>query len=118
VVDGNTLYFGDLKGSVFSVTTSEGKVNWKQQLGSAVRGVPVVVGDKLFVIAEDGLAFALKTSDGSTVWKKSIDDENADRLLGNPVVVSDLVVIAPIYAKNWLYALNINDGTTKWFFKP
>jgi outer membrane protein assembly factor BamB len=52
------------------------------------------------------------------LWQKNIDDQNADRLFTNPALVGDTVLIAPLLAENAIYALNVSDGSVRWFFKP
>ncbi|MEK6573256.1 MAG: PQQ-binding-like beta-propeller repeat protein, partial [Chloroflexota bacterium] len=118
LIAGDTLYFGDLAGSIYSLNAVKGSVNWKSQLGGSVRGAPALSGETLVIPADNGIVYAVNTADGSTAWQTEIDLRNADRLLANPVVAGDAVLIAAMNAEMLVYALNISSGDVLWTFKP
>jgi outer membrane protein assembly factor BamB len=112
------VYFGDLQGTVFAVDAVEGSTQWTFEAGGAIRGTPVVSGDTLMVMIDGGTVYALNIADGAKKWEHVIDEKNADRLLSNPVVVGDKLLIVPLTADQLIYALKIADGTEAWTYKP
>ena len=120
VLDGGTLYFADLDGTVYSVDTAEGRVNWQVPLDGSIRGTPVLIDGKLVVSTDkQGKIYALKTADGSNAWgPKVIDEDNASRLrlLANLAIADGKIWVAPLSAKYLLYALDPSDGSVKQWF--
>ena len=125
LVVNDRLYFGDLQGSVFAVDAATGDVQWKvqpvQESGS-VRANIVLTGEGTLIVAVDditnGTVVALNIADGSEKWRQVLDPQNADRMLSNPVVMGDTVLIVPLNADQLVYALNVGAGDTSWTFKP
>ncbi|HKZ70475.1 MAG TPA: PQQ-binding-like beta-propeller repeat protein [Anaerolineales bacterium] len=114
-----TIYFGDLQGSVFAVDVVEGNTVWNKELGGSIRAKFALSDDTLIVPSDDiatGIVYALNAVDGSILWQKVIDDRNADRLLANPVIVGEVVLIVPITADKLVYALDVATGDVRWTF--
>jgi eukaryotic-like serine/threonine-protein kinase len=118
LVDGDTLYFGDLRGGLFSVDTSNGDINWNVQIEGIIRATPVLINESLIVVTDAGKVFSIDPASGAKSWEIELDTQNADRLLANPVVVRDVVIIVPISAAELVYALNPSNGSIVWTFKP
>lgn len=112
VVDGDTLYFGDLEGNFYSFDTASGQVNWSVQPDGPITANAIVQDDYLLLATESGNIYAID-KDGSTMWFEEI----SGKIYTTPVVVSDLILIAPLEADFNLTALDTN-GRTVWTFVP
>ncbi|MBH0203944.1 MAG: PQQ-binding-like beta-propeller repeat protein, partial [Nitrospira sp.] len=103
----------------FAVDAAEGNVMWSKDLGGSVRAKLALADETLIVPADDiaaGTVYALNAGDGDIRWQKVIDERNADRLLANPIIVGEVVLIVPITADKIVYALDIATGDVRWTF--
>jgi outer membrane protein assembly factor BamB len=70
-LDGETLYYADLDGVIYSLDLASGSQNWDAvQPDGPVVASPLVVGDQIYVATESGSFFALDR-DGKIVWEKT-----------------------------------------------
>ncbi len=81
---------------------------WASQTGSAVQGGPVVVGDTLFIGAEDHILRAIDVAGGEVRWTFSADDE-----IRTTPAVSDGSVFVIDFAGD-VYSLRASDGLLLW----
>jgi outer membrane protein assembly factor BamB len=113
VVGGESLYFADLNGKVYSFNLASGKQNWDAvQPGGPVVASPLVVGDQLYVATENGILFKLDNT-GNTVWQKPVGGQ----FYTTPVLSGGLILVAPYQAD---FALAAYDAQSKqaWTFTP
>jgi outer membrane protein assembly factor BamB len=66
VVDGEWAFFGTDGGEVYGL--EDGLEAWKTELDTAVSNAPVLVGETLYVVANDGTVHALDRATGSITW--------------------------------------------------
>jgi outer membrane protein assembly factor BamB len=117
VLDGDTLYYADLDGNVFSFDTASGKQNWSEiKPDGPIVASPLVVGDQIYVGTEAGTIFALD-KDAKIVWQKELDDDTKDNIYTTPVVSNDLILVAP-YKAGFLLAAYDAAGKQAWTFTP
>lgn len=112
VVDGDALYFGDVKGNFYSFNTSTGGLNWSIQPDGPITANAVFQNDHLLLVTESGNIYAID-KDGSTLWFDTIGGQ----LYSTPVVSGDMILVAPLGAEFYLSALN-PDGRQTWTFTP
>jgi outer membrane protein assembly factor BamB len=114
-VDGGTVYFGTLDGSVYAVGAADGKLRWRRQgIGSVETAVTVSTGLAL-VSTVGGDLFALHTADGSTRWHTDIAGFGGITVGGNVAFVGVRVRgFADSPATGAVFAINASDGTTLW----
>jgi outer membrane protein assembly factor BamB len=120
---GDTLYFGDLNGTMHALDL-DGKVKWSVQPDSATshRAIvdkALVVNDTLYFSSETGTLFALDISNGTTRWSKPI----GGKLYAGPATVNDLILVAPMGLTssdkgNVLMVALDSSGNQKWTFVP
>jgi outer membrane protein assembly factor BamB len=116
-LDGDTLYFGDLDGNFYSFDTSTGDQKWSIQPDGAITASAVQQNDHLLLATESGNLYAID-KDGRTVWFEEVRDEKTNgKIYTTPVVVGDLILIAPLETEFYLTALD-SDGRTVWTFVP
>lgn len=120
VIDGDTLYFGDLEGNFYSFSVSTGDLNWSVQPDGPITANALVQNDYLLLATESGIVYAIGKEDGKTLWFEEVKDQGeADngKIYTTPVTASDLILIAPLETEFNLTALD-TDGRKLWTFVP
>jgi outer membrane protein assembly factor BamB len=114
-LDGETLYYADLNGNVYSLDLGTGRQNWGVvKPDGPIVASPLAVGDQIIIVTEAGSVVALDRN-GSEVWP--VRRELGGKIYSSPVVSNDLILVAPLGAEYYLYALD-RDGRIVWNFKP
>lgn len=113
VIDGNTLYYADLDGVVYSLDIDSDSQNWNgvQPDGPVVASL-LVVGNQLYVATESGSFFALDR-EGKIVWEKT----PGGKIYTSPVLSGELILVAPYQAEFALVAYDA-EGKQAWTFTP
>ncbi|CAG0963505.1 putative protein YxaL [Anaerolineales bacterium] len=114
VVDGETLYYADLDGKVYSLDLASGRQNWDglQPDGPVVASL-LVAGDQIYVATESGSLFALDR-EGKIVWEKTV----GGKIYTTPVAAGDLILAAPYQAEDIALAAYDIQGKQAWTFIP
>ncbi|MBI5953339.1 MAG: PQQ-binding-like beta-propeller repeat protein [Chloroflexi bacterium] len=116
VVDGETLYYADLDGKVYSVDLKTGKQNWSIDFVDGDKiGVTaglLVTPDHIYVAAESGAIIALDRA-GEIVWEKTLEKA----VYTTPVAAGDLILFSPYQADIALAAYDA-QGKQAWTFTP
>jgi len=127
------LFIGSAGGTVNALSTATGCVKWTFQATGPVRSAIVVarVGQRHTLLFGDqtGWFYAVDAAAGKLVWKKRVEDHEATRLTGSPIV-HDGVVFVPVasweetralgtsYAcctfRGSVVALRVGDGSLVW----
>jgi outer membrane protein assembly factor BamB len=111
-----TLYFSDVGGTVYAVEAETGQQQaWAQRPGAAMRARPAVSDQGLFAGDREGNLFRLDLAAGTTNWGAPL--EGNGQILTTPLVVNDLVVVAPFGGNNRLVVYRTN-GEFFWAFTP
>jgi outer membrane protein assembly factor BamB len=112
-LDGETLYYADLEGKLYSLDLSTNRQNWDNvQPNGPVVASPLVVGDQIYVAAEAGTFIALDR-DGKIVWEKT----PGGKIYTTPVLSGEFLLVAPYQAEFALAAYDL-DGKQAWTFTP
>jgi outer membrane protein assembly factor BamB len=118
-LDGETLYYADLDGNVYSFDLASGRQNWtidvvkEDKLG--ITAGPLVVNDQIYIATEEGKIFALDM-EAKIVFEKEPGGEKAN-LYTTPVAADDLILVAP-YKGDVLLAAYDAEGKLAWTFLP
>lgn len=104
---------GTLDGLVVALDGASGEERWRARVSSEVISAPVVSGETVVVVSNDGRTHALAVADGKQRWA-------VDRgvpllsLRGNadPIVMEDRVIVAGANGK--VSALAMTDGRQLW----
>jgi outer membrane protein assembly factor BamB len=110
VLDGSTLYFGDLKGNFYSFDTATNTLNWSIQPDGAITANAILQNDHLLLATESGSLYAIG-KDGKTLWSEKV----GGKIYTTPVVAGDLILVAPLETDFYLAALDSN-GRQVWTF--
>lgn len=111
-LDGETLYFADLEGNVYSLDIATRNQNWSGvKPDGPIAASPVVVGEEIYVATESG-SLAVLGRDG-----KFQTYNIGGKIYTTPVSSGELILIAPYQAEFLLAAM---DTTSKqvWTFTP
>ncbi len=117
-LDDKTLYIGTSEGKagkLYIINTADGKPirNPIEETGSII-GSPLVVNDQVVYVTEDGyINFISKKGEDNLAPVKI---ENA-KLYTSPILVGDLIVVAPMHVEFTLAAYN-QKGVQQWKFIP
>ena len=112
-LDGDTLYFGDVDGNIYSFNTSSGKLNWKPvKPDGPITASPLVQNDHILIATESGSIFAVG-NDGKVLWTQQI----GGKIYTTPVAAGDLTIVSPLETDFYLAALDAN-GRQVWKFTP
>ncbi len=113
VVDGTTLYVGDLEGNFHSFNTGTGAENWTPiKPNGPITGSPLVLDEFVVIGTESGTAYAIDR-EGKIVWQQTV----GGRLYTAPVQAGDLVLFSPMETDAILVALDV-DGKQVWQVTP
>jgi len=112
-VDNGRLYAVTGFGSVYALDPGTGKPVWEKKLGVPVRASPTAVGDRVFVIAKNGVFFCLSGVDGSELWQfRGLPQVTSLSYSPSPAVDGDVVTVP--YPNGDIIALSVADGSVLW----
>lgn len=111
--DEKLVVAGTIDGAVIALDAERGSEVWRARVSSEVISAPVIAGDTVIVVSNDGRTHALSAVDGKQRWA-------VDRgvpllsLRGNasPIVLADRVIVAGANGK--VSALSLSDGRQIW----
>lgn len=125
---GNTVYFQDLKSSVYAVDLNSGKIMWVKKYNFDIAGPSgVAVGyGKIFAVKGHYNVVALDLK-GNEIWSTDLSDNQNIGIDIQPVVYDNTVYVSTVpgvsnenFYKNGsvgiIYALNSQTGAVKWHF--
>lgn len=111
---GDALYAADISGNMYSLAPATGKNAWPQlKPNESITGRPLALPDGVAVGTESGFLYAFKP-DGSQLWPPA---SIGGKIYTSPVLAGDRIIVAPMGAEYWLYAVNTKDGSIlPWHF--
>ncbi|PWU16690.1 MAG: hypothetical protein C5B49_10235 [Bdellovibrio sp.] len=89
---------------------SSGREIWRKSIVNGVESSAKLVGDRLFVGANDGYFYCLSAKDGEVIWSFASHIEN----LAEPLIVEGLVIF--LSGANTVYALDEGTGKQVWLY--
>ena len=99
-------------GEIILLSSIDGKIRWRYQLGSSFNSAPIILDNKIFAISNAGQGVALSL-DGEIIW--SINGPKSDRILAigaSPAVGNGLVFMP--FSGGVVSALETELGTEQW----
>ena len=107
-LSGNTLYAADVSGNLYSLGAADGKNTWPSvKPDGPITGSPLVLTNGIAVVTQAGSVYAYKP-DGSMLWNPATI---GGQIYTTPVLAGDRILVAPMSAQYWLYAVNAKDGS-------
>ncbi|HWQ19664.1 MAG TPA: PQQ-binding-like beta-propeller repeat protein [Methanotrichaceae archaeon] len=129
IIQGETVYFQDLRGNVFALDLNTGKTLWEREFNSsAVEGPngPAVGWGKVFIAKDILNMTALNSSDGSEIWTVRLSNRTTNGIDIQPAIYGGMIYISTVpgtgdifYAPGGigiLYAMDQATGETRWNF--
>ncbi len=100
LVNGDTVYAGDVKGKLYALDTKTGAVRWTAQMTGAIRAKPVVSGNKLYVVSFDSYLYSVDLNaaptDGKVEPARVLENGLGRRLLSTPAL-GDGALLVPLF---------------------
>jgi outer membrane protein assembly factor BamB len=117
VLDGDVLFFGDGKGSIYALKAADGRPYWPQPVHTEARIWSAVAVDEqnVYAASQDHSLYAVNKRSGGLVWQFPNDGTNIDALVGSPTVHDGTVYVGSFGGV--LYAVDAATGKLKWSFK-
>ncbi len=113
---GNTVYFGDQGGTVYSLNATTGRVNWTYHASGAVKGGPALSGGILYFGDYAGRAYAVNAANGHQIW--AVNTTGADFGFGSGNFYSTpAVAFGRVYMGNTdgrVYSFAAKTGQLAW----
>lgn len=113
-VGGEAAFFGDVSGGFFAVDR-QGRPLWQENLDSGVAASPVYEEGRVYIVTEGGGVFARDAQQGASAWPEARSIEG--RLMTDPIVVKDLLLVAALDGEDLLTAFRADVGTKQWTYQ-
>lgn len=101
------LYLGDMEGTFYAVSTTNGKVLWTFKTGAEILSMPLIDQGSIYLGSGDGSFYCLSTT-GELKWQFKADAP----IYSSPCIAENSVYFGS--KKGTLYCLNIDNGKQKW----
>lgn len=111
--DGGRIYVSAGFAGVAALDAEDGSVLWSRPVSGPVRGAPLVMDGKVFVVTRDNQIAALSAEDGAPVWRHAGFAEPAALLGSSSPAGLDGTVIVP-YSSGEIFALRAANGRPNW----
>ncbi|HUA71657.1 MAG TPA: PQQ-binding-like beta-propeller repeat protein [Solirubrobacteraceae bacterium] len=116
IVVGNSVYFGDQGGTVYSLNATTGQVNWTYHASGPVKGGPAFANGILYFGDYAGRAYAVNAATGHQVW--AVNTAGADFGFGSGNFYSTpAVAFGRVYMGNTdgrVYSFAAKTGQLAW----
>jgi outer membrane protein assembly factor BamB len=107
--ENEAIFFGDLKGAFYALTTS-GIAKWNKQADGVITGTPLLTKDQLFFGTENGSIYAMD-HEGNPAWNTTVSGK-----VYSPILASgDTLYVTPSEGDALLIAMT-TAGSIKWSF--
>ncbi len=111
VQDGNTIFFGDLTGNVYSLNASDGSTAFPSvKPDGPILASPIFLNGQVIFVTESATVYSMKPGETPQIME-TLDG----KIYTAPVSSGDLVLVAPFQGTNLLVALD-KDGKQVWAF--
>jgi outer membrane protein assembly factor BamB len=119
IVDRQTIYVGDAKGTFHAVDARNGQVKWTFDAQSPLAGTAAIDAGTVYFASEDGHLFKLNAETGKEIWRVDIgtgrNREPFDFFTAAPVVRDQSVYVGSVDGS--FRALDATNGHSIWSFK-
>lgn len=118
LVDGNILYLGSLKDTLYSFDVSNETLRWKVNTANEIYSSPIAHQNNVIVATAGGEIIAYDKNTGTLVWKYT---SAGNSFLASPTIGSATNGTSFVYAggvDGKLHVLDALTGTMKWTYNP
>jgi outer membrane protein assembly factor BamB len=113
---GNSVYFGDQSGTVYSLNATTGRVNWTFHASGPVKGGPALANGVLYFGDYSGRAYAVNAATGHQVWASNTNGADFGFGSGN-FYSTPAVAFGRVYMGNTdgrVYSFSAKSGQLAW----
>ena len=113
---GNSVYFGDQGGNVYSLNATTGHTNWTYHASAAVKGGPAISNGIVYFGDYSGRAYALNATSGHVVWARNTNGADFGFGSGN-FYSTPAVAFGRVYMGNTdgrVYSFAASSGKLAW----
>ncbi len=108
VYDGNRIYAGDVSGTMYALSPTDGEVVWKYRGAGAIYGTAAVEEENLVFTSADSQIYCLNSTTGSVNWKV----KTGNAMVSVPVIHEGVVYVG---ASDGIFrSLDLYTGETIW----
>lgn len=112
-------YFGDVAGVVYAFDPATGRELWRFTQPNPVVPTPAVGGGRVYFVTQAGEVYARSVEDHAALWQTSSDQAaTLGRLLADPIVAGDLLLIGSMGGQSLLTAFDAATGQIRWSYTP
>ncbi|MGH2627909.1 MAG: PQQ-binding-like beta-propeller repeat protein, partial [Anaerolineales bacterium] len=112
-------YFGDVAGVLYAFDPATGRELWRFTQPNPVVPTPAVDDGRVFFVTQAGEVYARGVEDHAAIWQSSGDQaEILGRLLADPIVVGDLLLVGSMGGQSLLTAFDTATGQIRWSYTP
>ncbi|CAG1020318.1 partial putative protein YxaL, partial [Methylococcales bacterium] len=86
----NSLITGCVDGSVYSLNTNDGSVNWVYRTKGSILSSPVVSGKFVYCSSYDGYIYSIYAATGEYLWSSMLEN----KVRTSPVIWKDYLFVA------------------------
>jgi outer membrane protein assembly factor BamB len=116
IVSGETVYYGDQGGTLYSRNVSNGHLYWAYHANGAIKGGPALVNGVLYFGDYAGRAYAVRAVNGRQVWAVSTSGAALGFGSGN-FYATPAVAYGRVYLGNTdgrVYSFGARNGALAW----
>jgi outer membrane protein assembly factor BamB len=116
LASGNSVYFGDQSGTVYSLGAANGHVNWTYHASGAVKGGPALADGRLYFGDYAGRAYALNPANGHKIWAVATNGAEFGFGSGN-FYATPAIAFGRVYMGNTdgrVYSFAAGNGALAW----
>ncbi|WP_415277911.1 PQQ-binding-like beta-propeller repeat protein [Candidatus Pelagibacter sp. Uisw_094] len=111
VINENTIFFSNNKNEFYSIDTTTGLINWKNEISSDLK--PVVIGNLVITISEKGYLYVVDKKSGNIIRINDLFKEYKDKKRKQTKPTGFFIALNKIYLTNSdgkLIIVNSNEG--------
>jgi outer membrane protein assembly factor BamB len=116
ITHGNTVYFGDQGGTLYSRNVSNGHLDWSYHASGAIKGGPALVGGVLYFGDYSGHAYAVNAVNGHELWAVGTNGAHfgfgSGQFYATPVVAYGRVYMGNTDGR--VYSFGARTGALAW----
>lgn len=114
-VEGDIVYFADMKGTVYALDKNTGKPVWRNKPTGPVMSAPLIAQNKVCVVSLTKELSCLDLKDGHILWQQTHGTRETEFTIkgsADPVLVGDLILVG--FSDGALAAYSIHEGILRW----
>lgn len=111
LVHGSNVYFGDAGGTVYSLRTGNGHLNWTFHASGAVKGGVAYAAGNIYFGDYASRVYAVNASNGHEIWATTTGGGGGS-IYGSPAVAFGRVFVGN--TNHHVYALSRSSGQVAW----